>query len=85
MKVQFVNSHGTVGTIHDDMTIESEGPVSSDTHRFVKRIKDNSKPPVSIEDRSPEFLINLFVQTSVQKVEVVPKSKPIPPLIPAQL
>lgn len=85
MNVLFVEKEGTVGIIRNDLTIESENPVSTEVEMYVKGVKYiNDDQPVSLEELSSDFLVELYCHTSVQKVKRVSKSEPVAPRILAQ-
>lgn len=70
MRISFVDKTGTTGVIRDDFTIIAEAPVSKEVRLFVKGKKRAKRDPTyTITDPPPSFLLELFIQTSVKKVE----------------
>ena len=72
MNVLFVDNDGTTGVIQNDFSIEAERPVSAEVQLFVKaeaHIHDETPPTVA--SLGSQFLIKLYTQTPVRKVEPV--------------
>lgn len=68
----FVHNDGTTGVIQNDFSIEAEKPVSTEVQLFVEaeaRIHDELPP--TVVPLGSQFLIELYTQTSVRKVEPV--------------
>lgn len=72
MGVSIVDKNETTGIIRDDFAIVAEAPVSKEVRLFAKGKKRTQKDPThTITDPSPSFLLELFVETSVKRVEPV--------------
>ncbi|MFC4990023.1 MULTISPECIES: hypothetical protein [Saliphagus] len=73
VSVSFVDSRGVRGVIHNDLTIEADGPVDEELRVFVRSASTNYRQDSpTLEALTPEFLIDLYVHTAVRKVEPIP-------------
>ncbi|WP_114576764.1 hypothetical protein [Saliphagus sp. LR7] len=69
MKLHVIDGDGTAAVIHDDLEIESEDPISTELRRFLERTERDREGPVSLESLEAEFLVELYVETPVRRVE----------------
>lgn len=69
MKMHITDVNGTTAVIHDDLDIESEEPVSEELRRFLERTKHACEGPVSLDSLDSGFLVDLYVETPVRRVE----------------
>lgn len=69
MKLHVIDGGGTAAVVHDDLSIESEEPVSAELRRFLDRTEHSREGPVSLGSLAPEFLVDLYVETPVRRVE----------------
>lgn len=77
MKVRVIDENGTTGVIHNDLEIESEEPIAEELRRFLDRTSDSREGTVSLDALEPTFLVDLYVETPVRKVEPVsPEGSP---------
>lgn len=69
-EISFIDENGVFGTIHNNLEIKSDEPVSPELRSFLEEIarnQDGTAP--TLESLPSMFVIDLFVQTSVRKVE----------------
>ena len=72
MNVYFTDKNGTSGVIQNDLSVEAEEPVSEEIHSFLAETKSShEEQSVTVTMLTPGFLIELYVHTSVRKVETV--------------
>lgn len=70
MKVRVIDENGATGVIRNDLESES-AEISEEVRRFLRRTKRSRDTPVTLDSLGPGFLIDLYVGTSVRKVEPV--------------
>lgn len=72
MNVVFIDKNGTSGVVHNDLSVTAEEPVSEEVQRFLEEAKcSHGETPVTVTALTPGFLIELYIYTSVRKVESV--------------
>lgn len=72
----FVDQHGVSGIIRNDLSIKADSTVSAELRAFLDRIKRTHDDPVTLAGLPSEFLLTLYVQTSLKKAErMTPQSK----------
>lgn len=69
MKVRIIDEDGTAGVIDNDL--EPAEAVSEEVRRFVDRTKHARDGPVTLDSLGPSFLVDLYVRTSIRRVEPV--------------
>ncbi|MFC4989515.1 hypothetical protein [Saliphagus infecundisoli] len=76
MKLHVIDGDGTAAVIHDDLEIESEDPISAELRAFLERTERAREGPVSLESLEAEFLVELYVETPVRRVEPASEGRP---------
>lgn len=75
MKLRVTDDNGTTNVIENDLSAADALP--EDVRRVIDRAKRSREGPVTLEALEPEFLIELYVETSLRRVEsVTPGEKP---------
>lgn len=71
MKVRVIDENGTAAVIHDDLEVESEEPIATELRRFLDRTRASREGTAALNALEPSFLVDLYVETPVRKVEPV--------------
>lgn len=72
MNVLFVDKNGTTGVVQNDFSVSADGPVSEKVRLFLKGEEHtHEEDPPTVAALPSRFLIDLFCQTSVARVEPV--------------
>ena len=72
MKVLFVDKNGTTGIIRNDLSVETEEPVSEEVHSFLaERKSSHDEQSVTVSMLAPGFLVELYLETPVREVKCV--------------
>ena len=73
IELLFVDESGTIGVIHNDLTIDSLQAVDKEVQAFVRNAgtNDDGEMSSSLETLHPEFTIDLFTNTDVRELEVI--------------
>lgn len=74
MKVRVIDEDGATSVIDNDL--EPAEAVSEEVRRFIDRTKRSRDGPVTLDSLGSGFLIDLYVRTSVRRVEPVSEAEP---------
>lgn len=72
----FVDGSGTIGLIQNDLSIDSPGTVDEEVYQIVEEVDTTSECDAepSLGSLHPELMFDLYCQTDVTLVHVLPPS-----------